>query len=49
MKDLKADMCELKTDMVEWKAGMQKSIYWTGLIQFVAIIGSVVATVKFIK
>jgi hypothetical protein len=49
MKSLRTGMSELKINMAGWKAEVQKSIYWAGLAQLIAIIGTVLAIVKFIR
>ena len=45
IKDLRKDIADLRTNM----GNMHKSIYQIGIVQFIAIVGSVMAIVKFIK
>ncbi len=45
IKDLRKEIADLRIDM----GNMHKSIYQVGIIQFIAIVGSVLAIVKFIK
>jgi hypothetical protein len=49
MSNFKAEMNEWKAEMNHWKAEMYQSIYRMGIVQFIAIVGSVMAIVKFMK
>lgn len=43
----KTDIALVREDMMEMKSELSKSIYIVGLIQFVAIIGSILAIINF--
>ncbi len=43
----KNDIALVREDMIEMKSELSKSIYIVGLIQFLAIIGSIMAIINF--
>ena len=43
----KSDISLVRVDMTEMKSDLLKSIYIVGLIQFLAIVGSVLAIISF--
>lgn len=47
MYTTKSDISLVRVDMTEMKSDLLKSIYIVGLIQFLAIVGSVLAIINF--